>query len=355
MVEDVLQPVCTALFSFGMSGKIFHAPFLKVSPRYKVTGVLERSKNLSEGYFEGAKIYRLPEDIWNDDKVELVIVTTPNATHYEYALKSLEAGKHVVVEKPFTITTKEGHHLAEVAAKKNVVLSVYHNRRYDSDFRTIRKVINSNVLGEIMEAEFRFDRYRLGPGNKLHKETPGPGSGSLYDLGSHLIDQALLLFGRPEALFADIEIMREGIRVDDYFELTLMYGRKRVKIHSTYLAVDTIPGYAIYGTVGTFIKHKTNVQEEQASQGLMPDTPGWGVEPEGEAGVLTSVGRDGTTCEIITSEMGNYGTFYDELYAAIRNGAPPPVTAEEATSVIEIIEKAYRSNAEKRVISISRQ
>ncbi|MBW7838154.1 MAG: Gfo/Idh/MocA family oxidoreductase [Chitinophagaceae bacterium] len=352
--DNNLSGIKTALFSFGMSGKIFHAPFLKVNPRYSVTGVLERTHNLSEGYFPNAKIYRTPEEIWADDEVELVIINTPNRTHYEYALNSLKAGKHVVVEKPFTITSEEGYTLASVAAEVGKVLTVYHNRRYDSDFRTIRKILAENRLGEITEAEFRFDRYRLEPGKKLHKEQPGAGTGNLYDLGSHLIDQALVLFGWPDALFADIEIMRAHSRVDDYFELILMYGNMRVKIHSTYVAVDTLPGYALYGTEGAFIKEKTNIQEEQASQGLMPDNPIWGTEPESEAGMLSLLTPEGIVRKTVASEKGNYGVFYDELFAAIREGAPAPVTPSEAIDVIRIIEKAYQSNREKCVINLKK-
>lgn len=335
-----------------MSGRIFHAPFLKVNPHYRVTGVLERTRNLSDGYFPYAKIYRTPEEIWDDADVELVIINTPNATHFDFALHSLQAGKHVVVEKPFTITSREGEILKQIAEEKKLTLAVYHNRRYDSDFRTIQNVLNENQIGTVVEAEIRFDRFRLHPGSKLHKETPGPGTGNLYDLGSHIIDQALVLFGLPEKVFADIQIMREESRVDDYFDITLFYKNQlRVKLHSSYLAAESLPGYSFFGTQGSFIKHKTNIQEDQGAQGMLPDDPSWGVEPEDEKGLLVTLQDTQLLHRKIPSARGNYGTFYEELFSAIRMHTPPPVNAAEAIRVIRLIEKAYESSRSGCVVN----
>lgn len=349
--EDKIK---TALCSFGMSGRIFHAPFLRVNPNYEIVAVLERTKNISDMLFPKAKIYRSIDDLIADDEVELVIVNTPNFTHFDFAKKALGAGKHVVVEKPFTITAKEGVKLKKLAEKQNKMLSVYHNRRYDSDYLTIKKVLETGHLGEVVEVEMRFDRYRLHRGNKKHKETPGPGTGNLYDLGSHLLDQAIQLFGMPSRIFADIDIVRLESRVDDYFEVILYYENLRVRLHSTYLAAYELPGYVFFGTEGSFIKPKSNIQEEELDFGKSPSSDGWGTEPPSGNGILTQVEFDEKTQQVIIPERGNYGIFYDELYAAIRKGKEVPVAPIDAIRVIHLIELAYKSSQLKRVISVKK-
>ena len=218
-----MQPINTALCSFGMSGWVFHAPFIAADPHFKLYAVWERSKNLAEQKYPGIKTYRTLEDMLADNAVELVIVNTPNVTHYEYAKKALLAGKHVVVEKPFTVTVAEAQELIELAQHQNKKISVYQNRRYDSDYRTIKKVLDEKLLGKLVEAEFHFDRYNEELSPKQHKEIPQQGTGILYDLGSHLIDQALQLFGMPDSVFADIRVVRPISKVDDYFDLLLYY------------------------------------------------------------------------------------------------------------------------------------
>src|SRR5437763_1658008 len=184
-----MNPIKTALCSFGMSGWVFHAPFIAINPGFKLYGVLERSKNLAAQKYDGIKTYRSMEELLEDKEVELVVVNTPNNTHFEYSKKALLAGKHVITEKPFTVTVEEGKELIEIARKQNKKLSVYHNRRYDSDFKIVKKVVRNELLGKIVEAEFHFDRFKEELSVKTHKETPGQGTGALYDLGAHLIDQ----------------------------------------------------------------------------------------------------------------------------------------------------------------------
>lgn len=343
-------PINTALLSYGMSGSIFHAPFLKVSPRFHLSAVLERTKNLSETLFPEIKIYRDVDSLLSDSSVELVVINTPNYTHYDYALKALKAGKHIVVEKPFTVTVLEGENLKRLAEKNNRVLTVYHNRRYDSDFRTIQKVLKSRKLGEIVEAEFRFDRYRLKPGKKVHKETPGPGTGNLYDLGSHLIDQALVLFGWPKKIFADIDILGRESKVDNYFEIILFYDRMRVRLHSSYLVMDTLPETVLYGERGSFIKPKGDLQESELSKGILPGGDDWG--RDSKSGKLKTHSGNKELATTVMAENGNYGAFYDELYPAIRYGKQPPVTATQAMDVIRIIELSYKSHHLNKVISV---
>lgn len=347
-----MQAIKTGLLSFGMSGKLFHSPFLKVNPGFEFYAVWERSKNLAEQRFPNVKTYRSLDDLLNDAETELVIVNTPNYTHYDYAKKALQAGKHVVVEKPFVVHAHEGEELIALAKEKNKVLSVYQNRRYDSDYRTIKKVIDEGKLDDIVEAEFHFDRYKEELSPKVHKETPGPGTGALYDLGSHIIDQALQLFGMPQAVFADIRIVRPISQVDDYFEVLLYYPTLRVRLHSSYLVRESLPGYILHGSKGSFLKAKTNVQEEALDKGHLPEGANWGVEPESEKGLLHTEENGRVVREYITSETGAYNDYFTALYNAIREGAPVPVSAEDGLNVIRIVEAAFKSSEQKCVVEL---
>lgn len=347
-----MKPINTALCSFGMSGWVFHAPFITVNPGFNLYAAWERTKNLAEQKYPGVKTFRTLEDMLADEAVELVVVNTPNYTHYEYAKKALEAGKHVVIEKPFTVTVKEGEELIELAKKQNRKISVYQNRRYDSDYKTIKKVIEQDLLGRLVDVEMHFDRYKEDLSPKVHKETPGPGTGSLYDLGSHLIDQALQLFGMPQKLFADIQAMRPVSQVDDYFNILLYYETFRVHLKSSYSVREPLPGYIFHGLKGSFIKPKTDVQEEMLQEGKVPGGSGWGTEPESQKGLLHTEIDGDIRRKYIESEQGNYNEYYNAIYEAIRNDALLPVTPEDALDVIKIIEAAYKSNQTNCVVSI---
>jgi scyllo-inositol 2-dehydrogenase (NADP+) len=347
-----MKSINTALCSFGMSGWVFHAPFIQVHPGFNLYGVWERIKNNAAKKYPNIKTFRSIEEMLEDDQVELVIVNTPNYTHAEYAKRALLAGKHVVVEKPFTVSVSEGEELINVATQQQKILSVYQNRRYDSDYKTVKKILREGLLGNIVEMEIHFDRYKEALSPKLHKETPGAGTGCLYDLGSHLIDQAIQLFGMPTAVFADIAIMRPISKVDDYFELLLYYAAHRVRIRSSYQVREALPAYIVHGSKGSFIKHKTDIQETMLQAGKTPDSADWGVEPDSEKGLLHTEKEGKIVREYIVSEKGNYGAYYEGIFNAIRNKAEVPVSAEDGLKVIRIIEAAFRSNKEKRVIEI---
>jgi predicted dehydrogenase len=347
-----MNPINTALCSFGMSGLVFHSPFLTANPHFNFYAVWERTKNIAEEKYLGVKTYRTLEAMLADDLVELVIVNTPNYTHYEYTKMSLEAGKHVIVEKPFTVTVSEADELIALAKKKGCILSVYQNRRYDSDYKTIKKILKKNLLGEIVEAEMHFDRYREELSSKAHKEIPGPGAGVLYDLGSHLIDQALQLFGLPEKVFADIRIVRPLSKVDDYFELLLYYKTLRVRLRASYVVREALPGYIFHGLKGSFIKAKTDVQETMLQEGNVPGGKDWGTEPESEKGLLHTEIDGKEVREYIVSEQGNYDDYYNGIFNSIRNKAPLPVTAEEGKQVVRIIETAFESSRLQKALSL---
>jgi predicted dehydrogenase len=347
-----MKPINTALCSFGMSGWVFHAPFLRVNPGFNFYGVWERTKNLAQEKYPGVKTFRTLEELLADNEIELVIVNTPSVTHYDYAKQVILAGKHCIVEKPFTATVTQAEELIALAKKQNVKLSVYHNRRYDSDFRTVKKILDEGWLGEIVEAEIHYDRFVPELSYKVHKETPTSAVGALYDLGSHLIDQALQLFGMPVAVFADIAMNRPNSKVDDYFDLKLFYPSFRVILKSSYYVREAMPGYQIHGKKGSFIKHKTDVQETDLQAGKIPGGYDWGIEPPSQQGLL-HIERDGKVIrEMITSLQGNYGDYYDGMYNAICNDAAVPVAGEDGMRVIKIIEAAIKSNKGKKVIEL---
>ena len=346
-------PINTAICSFGMSGVVFHAPFISTNPGFNFYAVWERTKNLAVEKYPNVQTFRTLEEMLADDKVELVIVNTPNYTHFEYAKKALEAGKHVIVEKPFTVTIKEGKELILLAKEKGLLLSVYQNRRYDSDFKTFKKVIDQKLLGDLVEMEMDFKRFKETPGPKLHKVLPGPGAGIFYDLGSHLIDQALQLFGMPEEVFADIRILRPESQVDDCFEVLLYYKSLRVRLKASHVARAGLPGYIIHGQKGSFVKPNTNIQEEELTKGMLPNRPDWGKEPDSEMGLIHTEIDGEEVKKYIPSERGNYNEYFTAMYEAIRNGAPVPVTGEDGLKVIAIIQTAFESQEKGCKVKVS--
>ena len=347
-----MQTIKTALCSFGMSGVLFHAPFLHLHKGFELYGVWERSKKIAAEKYPAIKSFDTYEALLNDEAIELVIVNTPNYTHFDFAKKALLAGKNVIVEKPFCVTVKECDELIALAKEKNKLLSVYQNRRYDSDFKIISKVIANKLLGDIVEAEFHFDRYKEDLSPKEHKETPGPGTGLLYDLGSHLIDQALCLFGMPQSIFADITSIRKISLVDDYMELILFYPNLRVRIKSSYIVREALPSYILHGTKGSFIKPRTDVQETALLSGATPDANDWGKELENEMGLLHTEKEGKVIREYLPSQNGNYMDYYNGIYQSLTTGVNLPVSAEDGKKVITIIEKAYQSCTEKKVVII---
>lgn len=346
------SPVNVAILSFGMSGKLFHAPFVELHPGLNFYACWERSKKLVNELYPQVISFDNLDDMLADKAIELVIVNTPNYTHFEYAKKAIEAGKHVIVEKPFTVTVEDGEELIALAAKQNKMLSVYQNRRNDSDFKTVKRVLNEGILGRIVEAEIHFDRYNIGLSEKKHKETTLPGTGVLYDLGSHLIDEALQLFGWPTEVFADIRTIRTVSQIDDYFELLLYYPGNRVRLHSTVIAREQPIGYILHGEMGSFIKPKTNGQEIDLMKGVKPESPGWGTELEEEWG-LVHTDMDGQPRRAkVASQRGNYMDYFEGIYQALRHGAPVPVSAEDGLKVIRVIKAAFESSAQKKVIAL---
>lgn len=347
-----MQKIKTALLSYGMSGKIFQAPFLALHPGFELVGSWERSKKLIQEDYPEAISYPTLESILEDKAIDLVIVNTPVETHFEYAKKVLIAGKHTVVEKAFTTTVAEAQELATLAKQKGLKLAVFQNRRWDSDFKTVQKIIDDKVLGEIVEAEFHFDRYNPDLSPKLHKETANPGAGILKDLGPHIIDQALFLFGFPNAVFADIRTLRTHSLVDDYIDILLYYTEFRVRLKAGFFVREPIPSYIVHGKKGSFLKARGDVQEDELKLDMKPNLTNWGTEQEGNEGILHTEINGRIIKEKVATLQGNYYDFFDGVYQAIANDKLEIVTAQEGINVMRIIEATIQSNEQMKIINL---
>jgi scyllo-inositol 2-dehydrogenase (NADP+) len=347
-----MKTINAALASYGMSGEIFHAPLLSTHKGFNLISILERTKNRSHDRYPSANIARSYEEILEDDKVDLVIVNTPDKYHYEMALDAIKANKHVIVEKPFTLTMTEADHLISEAGKTGRLLGVFHNRRWDGDFMTIKKIIDENLLGRLVEYEAHFDRYRNYLQKESWKEQISSQSGTIYNLGSHLIDQALVLFGLPEAVFADIRALRTGAEVDDSFTLLLRYPKIKVSLKVSYLVREPGPKFSLHGTDGSFLKWGGDPQEEDLKSGKRPGIQSWGKEPEENWGILNTETKGIKYKGKYETIPGNYLAFYDDIYDSIINHHEPSVTAEQGRDVILLIEAAKESNKLRKEIRI---
>jgi len=351
-MNEINSPVNVALCSFGMSGLVFHAPFIHANPGFNLYAVLERSKKNASAIYPGITSFDTFETMLADDAIDLVIVNTPNYTHFDLAKRSLLAGKHVLVEKAFTVTVSEAEELIEIAKKKNKKLSVFQNRRYDSDFKTVKKIVEEGLLGNIIDAEFHFDRYKPELSPKQHKETPLPGSGLLHDLGPHLIDQALYLFGMPSSVFGSIRIVRPGSLVNDHFDIMLFYPTLTVSLKSSLLVKELLPAYILHGMNGSLTKERADVQEDILKEGQKPGTKEWGTEPSAAMAVL-NINKNGETSRTtIASLQGNYMDFYNGLYEAIVHNKELPVSAEDGLRVMRMIEAVLESNSAGTAIAV---
>lgn len=350
-----METINVGLAAFGMSGKVFHAPFISTNLHFRLHKIVERHKRLSEKLYPEAQVVTNFEELLNDKEIELVIINTPNRTHYEYTRKALLAGKHVIVEKPFTTSVKESKELVKLAHQQKCMLSVFQNRRWDSDFLTVKDIIQNKLLGKLVEYESTLQRYRnyIKPG--AWKEAPEAGSGLLYDLGSHLIDQALHLFGTPEAIYAETAILRENGKVDDYFVIRLLYPNIKVNLKASYLMKEPVPRFVLNGTLGSYVKYGVDNQEAALTAGQLPDTPGWGKEKENEWGIL-NIDIDGKDLrKKYPSIPGNYGTFYENIYEHLRMHTHLCTDACEIINVIRVIEAAYQSQKQRAVIPFTQE
>lgn len=343
-----MKPIQTALASYGMSGSVFHAPFLDIHPMFEIRTIVERTKDNARKRYPYVHIARSFEEMLTDPEIQLVVVNTPDVTHYTYARQALLAGKNVVVEKPLVFDVKEGEELVALAKEKDLLLAVYQNRRWDGDFLTVKKVIDSGVLGRIVEFNSTYQRYRnfIQPGT--WKEKADKRVGLTYNLGSHMIDQAVALFGMPTAVYADIDQVRDHSAVDDYYHIQLIYPHVKVCLRASYLMREETPRYSVHGTSGSFIKYGLDPQEELLKTGASPVGTDWGKEDEAYWGTLNTDINGLHFRGKIETIPGNYAAFYDDIYYALSNHIQPQTAAEHVLSVIRIIDAAFKSAANNK-------
>jgi predicted dehydrogenase len=323
-----------------MSGRIFHAPFLSTNPLFKLKAVVERNEKKMARTYPYIVSYDTVEDMLADAEIELVIVNTPNFTHFELTQQALLAGKHVLVEKPAAANTAEIEILFETAKAANRKLTFYQNRRWDSDFLAVKEVIESGKLGRLTEVHLRYDRYKPQLQTKPFKETKTPVNGTIYDLGPHIIDQAIILFGRPLSFDKTVASQRDNSIVVDYFNFRLTYpGNFNVYLTSGLLIPEPVPSFVVHGTLGSFLKYRTDVQEEQLDSGMFPTDESYGLETAGSEGKLVTIGADGEkNVEWVKSEKGDYNGLFNAVYHTIRDNALYPVTEEHIYWQMELLE-----------------
>lgn len=339
-----------AIVAYGLSGRVFHAPFLHTHPKFKLTKVVERNREESVKRYPYVEVVRSIDELLTDDSLDLIIITSPNTTHFEFAKQSIEAGKHVVIEKPFTVTSQEAKELGSLAKKKGKILSVYQNRRWDGDFLTVKHIVKNKMLGDVVDFESHFDRFQPLEAHQW-REKKLPGSGVLYDLGSHLIDQSLDLFGLPHSLTAEIKSQREKAEVDDFFDIRLHYNTHTATLKSSMIIKTLGPRFVLHGTKGSFVKYGLDPQEELLDSGEFPDSPAYKKAIENDRPGTIETEWNGMAIKgTIQTVYGNYTAYYNDIYEAIAENREPAVTAEQAYRTIWLIEQAKKSSDEKRTI-----
>jgi scyllo-inositol 2-dehydrogenase (NADP+) len=339
-----MQQIRVGLVGYGFGGATFHAPLIGVIPELRLDAVVTTRKT----DLPNVRVLAAYNELLADSSIDLVVVSSPTPTHFEIARAALQAGKHVVIDKPFATSVNEANELIALAVSQNRSLSVFQNRRWDNDFLTVKKCIAEDTMGNIYHYEAHFDRFR--PQRKGGwREEPMKGGGILYDLGAHLIDQALQLFGMPQAISADAFPQREGSAAIDYFHLVLHYGRRRAILHASNVVREPGPHFQIHGDRGSFIKYGMDSQEEALKSGTRPGAPGYGADAPAMYGHLTTADGNRQTIPTLT---GAYQQYYAEIAAHLLRGAPIPVDPSDSRDGLKVIEAATKSAEERRIVDL---
>jgi scyllo-inositol 2-dehydrogenase (NADP+) len=367
----MLAPIRTAVFGYGLAGRVFHCPFISAVPGLELAAIVQRTGDAAAIDYPATRILRTIDEALTDVNIDLVVVGTPNDTHFDLAKRALLAGKHVVVDKPITATSAEARELINLARQQGKVLAPFHNRRFDGDFLTLRKLIEEKTLGRITQISSHFDRFRPFQRANTWKESAGPANSLLFDLGPHLLDQALALFGTPTHITASIRSERDTTAIQDAFDIVLDYIQLsstdntakplRYSCHSTMIAADPAPRFRIHGTLGSFTKYGLDPQEPTLIAGTRPPQLGssapWLMEPESSWGTLAVAGSATEASPIhkrvLQTYPGDYRLFYASVRNAILGNAPLAIPAEDGFRAIKLLELALQSSAEQRTLPVN--
>jgi predicted dehydrogenase len=360
------REVGVGVIGYGLGGRVFHAPFVSAVPGLRLISIMQRKGDEAAKAYPGVKIERSFEDTLADKSVELVVVSTPNATHYALAKQALESGKHVVIDKPFAATSDEARELGRIAKSKGLLVIPFHNRRWDGDFQTVRKLLQEGAIGRLVTFESHFDRFRPIPRENTWKEAENPANGMLFDLGPHLVDQVLALFGAPDTITASVRADRDETAIEDAFDITLHYPGKNGKgmlahCRTSYLACDNAPRFLMHGTRGSFKKHGLDPQEPALVGGAKVPVLGskevWLQEKESAWGKLTVAPVPADPAMLVEhqvkTELGDYRGFYANVRDAVLGRAPLAVTPEDGYRVIKLLEMARESSAQGCTLKVA--
>ena len=355
-----MPDIGVAVIGFGLAGQVFHAPFVSAVPGLTLKAIVQRKGDEAAKAYPDTRILRTVEEALDDPAIQLIVVATPNETHYALAKQALQAGKHVVIDKPFTATSAEAKDLATLAAAHKLILAPFHNRRWDGDFLTVRKLLKEKALGRLVTFESHFDRFRPLPREATWKESGNDANGMLFDLGPHLVDQALVFFGVPETITACVRKDRDDTAIEDAFDITLDYPQLRAHCRATMLACINAPRFLLHGTRGSFRKYGLDPQEPALVAGAKVPPMGegdWLEEKVSDWGILTVAPDPADPTTLVSTpvhtEPGDYRPYYANIRDAINGTAPLAVTPEDGYRVIRLLELARQSSTEKRSLPIT--
>jgi scyllo-inositol 2-dehydrogenase (NADP+) len=343
-----------AIIGFGLSGRYLQAPFFETNPNFNLKTIVSVNQNPKE-FYPNVTVAKSIDEVLADATIDLVSICSPNETHFDYTKRALLAGKHVLVEKPFTTTSKEAKELILLAKTQHKILTIFQNRRWDSDFLTVKKMIEEKRLGEILNFEIHFNRFKPHLNPKKWKEVNTASSGVLYDLGAHIIDQTIVLFGIPKNVWGQTFTQREHSTIDDAFNIQLDYGKLKVTLRSSLMAREDSPRYIIHGTKGSFVKYGIDLQEDHLKAGKMHTDIDFGVEPTTQYGTLYSEKNGLPFIEKIETEKGNWAMLFQNVYDAIVHNKILLVKPAEVLEQIKIIETIKNEGSRKNTAYTSRR
>jgi predicted dehydrogenase len=349
------EPIRVGVVGFGLAGKIFHTAVIQATSGLDLACVVQRSGDDAKNEYPHAHVARSVEEMLGDTSIQLVVIATPSYSHFELAQQCLREQRNVVIDKPFTLKSEEAAELIKVARERKLLLTAYQSRRWDGDFKTVRQVIAGGELGRLVSFESHYDRFRAQPRLGVWRENGGPGGGILFDLGPHVIDQALILFGAPEGIFASIRVERENAVIDDAWDIFLEYPQppKTVVLRATLTACTPGPRYLIHGAKGSFVKWGIDPQEDQLKAGMAFDAPGFGEEPESAWGELKICeGLTSPATRRVRTERGDYRGFYENVRDALLGKAELEVKPEQVWRTTRLIELARESSGQGRRLRV---